>query len=698
MTARIALRALARAWGIQTAYRDIEGRRHVASDEALVAVLRALGARVAGPADAVRALAERRAMLDARRLEPVLVAWDGRLPAFTLGAARPARRLRCRLVLEDGAERAWDVGPDSLAEAPASGGRALRVAPGGVVPAGRHRLVVEGAGPAAETHVLAAPRHVWSLPAGHRTWGVFAPVYGLHSPTSLGVGDLGDLDRLAGQVGDLGGDLVGTLPLLAAFLDEPFDPSPYAPVSRLFWNELYVDVGTVPELEDAPAAQRLLASDGVRRTVDRLGRGRLVDPREAMRLKRRVLEILAATPARPERRRALAAWLAANPRARDYARFRAAVERRGTGWPAWRGAARDGRLGPRDVDPARVRYHCWVQWIADTQLAAVGDTARARPVGLYLDLPLGVSGGGYDTWRERDAFALAVDAGAPPDPFFSKGQSWGFPPLHPERIRETGYGYPAAYLRHHMRAARVLRLDHVMGLHRLYWVPHGFEAAEGVYVRYRPDEAYALVSLESHRSRCAVVGENLGTVPAAVNAAMARHHLLYMHVLQYEIRPERTPPLRPAPPRALACLNTHDMPPFAGWWAARDVEDRRVTGLLRATEAAAERRGRAAARRALVRMLRRAGALDPGRADAAAVLRACLAFLAAGPADVLLVSLEDLWLEERPQNVPGTTGDANWRGRLRLGLERLARDGRVRDTLRRVAEARELRQATGHEK
>jgi 4-alpha-glucanotransferase len=514
----------------------------------------------------------------------------------------------------------------------------------------------------------------------------------VRSPTSWGVGDFGDLARLADWVGECGGRVVGTLPLLAAFLDEPFEPSPYAPVSRLFWNELFLDVAAVPELADAPDARRLLASDAVREALARLGRGRLVDHRAAMALKRTALEALAAAPPRPARRDAFEAFLAADPRVRDYARYRAAVEARGTTWPAWTGAARAGRLAERDLDLARVRYHCWVQWIAAGQLRAAGD-GSGRPVGLYLDLPLGVHGGGYDTWRERDAFAPGVDAGAPPDPFFSGGQSWGFPPLHPERIREAGYRYPIAYLRHHMQVARVLRLDHVMAMHRVYWVPHGFDATDGVYVRHHPEEAYALVSLASHRHRCTVVGENLGTVPEAVNRAMHRHGLLRMHVLQFEVDPERRPVVAAAPPDSLACLNTHDMHPFAGWWAGADLDAGEARGFLPHGAAARERRRRTVARRALVALLRRAGPLGRAAATTGAVLGACLRLLAAGPARIVLLTLEDLWLEERPQNVPGTVGAPNWRRRLRRDLACIVRDPSLRARLRDVDDARRLRRA-----
>jgi len=689
---RRALHALAAAWGVQRVHVGNDGSRRAASDDALLAILNALGADLTGPRDARGRLADRKAALAARPIEPVLVAWDGRLPAVDVarrpGTRRPTR-LRCELRLEDGTTCTHDL---TLGDRPRP-----TIAFPEPLPLGVHRLVVDGTTPGTEATILSAPRRAWTPASQQSEWGVFAPLYALGSRESLGVGDFGDLGRLAEWVGREGGHLVGTLPLLAAFLDEPYEPSPYAPVSRLFWNELYLDLAAIPELADAPDVRDHLASMDTREAFARLRRGRLVDARGAMREKRRLLERLAETPRRPDRERAFEAFLTGHPQVMDYARFRATVETRGTTWPDWRGVARAGRLSPRDVDRTRARYHAYVQWIADDQLRRLGERTASASVGLYLDLPLGVHGGGFDTWRERDAFALGVDAGAPPDAFFQGGQAWGFPPLQPERVRAAGYRYPLAYLRHHMHVAGVLRIDHVMGLHRLYWVPHGFPPTDGAYVRQRADEAYALVTLESHRNRCVVVGENLGTVPAEVDAAMERHGLLRMHVLQFAIDPDGRSPLS-APPRAsLASINTHDLPPFAGWWAERDLDDAGARGLFTPAGLTGERRRRARERSALVRAFRRAGLLGSRAPTLATVLRAALRHLGSSRAAIVLTSLDDLWLETAPHNVPGTTGGANWRRRLRFGLERITRDARVRALLRDLRAARRLRDATTSE-
>jgi 4-alpha-glucanotransferase len=274
--------------------------------------------------------------------------------------------------------------------------------------------------------------------------------------------------------------------------------------------------------------------------------------------------------------------------------------------------------------------------------------------------------------------------GAPPDAFFTRGQAWGFPPLHPERAREQGHRHLIACLRHHLEQAGALRIDHIMGLHRLFWVPKGMEPRDGVYVRYPAEELYSILCLESHRHRSLIVGENLGTVPAYVNRALARHGILGMYVAQYATTAKVAMALRPVPSRSVASINTHDMPPFAAFWRGLDIGDRRALGLLTQRGAERERQRRQALKRSLVSFLRRQGWLR-GSASAFSVLRACLAHLAASPARLLLVNLEDLWLETKPQNVPGTVDERpNWRRKARHSLEALCQMPQVADTLREI--------------
>lgn len=676
------------------------GRRREASRPTLVALLRALGAPLDGPGDIVAALRMRRLEQWRRPLEPVAVAWEGRMPALglRLPARLAARRLRCRIELEDGGETvSWTLDRDR-----AQAGRTdvegvafveRPIASNVRLPPGYHRLVVEGAAEA-EALLISAPMRVRS-PGRERSWGVFLPLYALRSERSWGIGDFTDLEALLGWVTGLGGDVVATLPLFAAFSDRRSQPSPYSPASRLFWDEAYVDVERAPELDRCVEARALLGSAAFRRRLDMLRSRPLTDTGGVAAAKREVLEMLARHffSERPGRAADLRAFVRGHPAVEDYARFRAAGERHGRPWAAWPAAERDGSLPRRRADEDARRYHLYVQWLAAGQLAEVDRNARASGAGLYLDLPLGVNPDGYDVWRERSSFLFGASAGAPPDSFFREGQDWGFPPLHPEAVRLQHYRYPIACLRHLLAKASVLRIDHVMGLHRLFCVPAGFGPGQGAYVRYRPDEFYAILSLESRRGDALIVGEDLGTVPRFVRQALSRHGVHRSYVLQEELRDVRgdRSQLPPVPVSSVASLNTHDMAPFASFLLEKDIERRVALGWINGPELLRERARRRRLRRALVRFLRSSGKLGGtggsgergGIALHRRILRGSLFHLAESPARMVVVNLEDLLMETRPQNLPGTTSEyPNWRRPARRRLEQVQVMPDVVDTLR----------------
>jgi 4-alpha-glucanotransferase len=676
------LRELARLHGIQASYTDVAGRRRRASPEAILAALRSMGVPVEGLGDVAPAAHRRKREVSGRILEPVAVAWDGRLRFRFRLPAGLSGRADVRVTQDDGRER---VGLIRLDEDPGLpdqyGGLVREVGMPGRLPPGYHHLSVTAGRHHAEATVVAAPQRAPNVP---RTWGAFLPLYALHSDTSWGVGDLGDLEALAGWVGGLGGGVVATTPLNAAFLDEPFDPGPYSPASRMFWNELFVDISRVSELQASPAAREVVASSGTE--LRALRAARLVDHRRAMALKRRALEAmlrdLLAEPS--ERRAALLTFAENHPEVRDYALFRAALERHRKPWPGWPARQREGEVTEADVGPDAYRYHLYAQWLAHQQVASTQAEAARRGVALCLDLPLGCHPFGYDVWRERGGFAPGASAGAPPDAFFAGGQEWGFPPPHPDGIREDGYGYMRRCLRHGLSWAGILRVDHIMAFHRLYWVPECLGPRDGVYVRYRPDELYAVLLLEAHRAGAAVVGEDLGTVPVPVRRRMDRHGIARSFVLQTELG---LGDLVPAA-GAAASLNTHDMPPFDAFRRGRDIDRRAAEGWHDREEAAAERRRRASSFEELSEALRERGLLNGAADHRGALVQACLADLGAGPAALVVAGLEDLWLESEPQNVPGTVNGSNWRRRARFSLEQIRTMPEVLGPLRALDRAR----------
>jgi len=692
------LHQLTRLYGVETAYFDIVAqRRRQATPEVLLAVLRALGAPVEKLADAPAAARARRLARWQRAVEPVTVAWEGTsaILKLRLPAQRARGRLACRLELESGETRKWTCALEelpTLAATEIEGARYLtkKIELPAKLPLGYHRLALTIGRKRFETLVIAAPVRAFA-PRGRRSWGVFLPLYSLRTLGSWGAGDFTDLEALLDWVGGLGGGMVGTVPLLSAMLDEPFEPSPYAPASRLFWNEFFVDVTRAPEMAHAPKAKALLNSAEFRAELDELRAEPLVDYRRGMSLKREVLRELARVffAGDSKRRRAFARVLKAEPRLDDYARFRAAGERWAVGWREWPARQREGRLRAGDYEEESRRYHLYAQWLAQEQLEALGKKARADGPGLYLDLPLGTHPDGYDVWRERGVFLHGLAAGAPPDSFFVKGQNWGFPPLHPERLRAQSYRYFIACLRHHLRVASALRIDHVMSLHHLFMIPPGVPAYEGTYVRYRPEEFYAILALESQRHKALIVGEDLGTVPPYVRPALARHGIQRSWVLPFEM--EFAPPAKLVTPHAdsAASLNTHDLRPLHGFWQGLDLQDRLEMRLMEPHEVEHERGKRDAFKHTLVEFLARAGWLEGEAGDPGAILRGCLKFLAAGPARLVLVNLEDLWLETEQQNTPGTrTERPNWRRRARYALEAFCQMPAVTDTLREIQRQR----------
>ena len=691
---RVTLRRLAALYGVQASYTDGRGQRRRASGDSILAALQALGAPLAGAGDLDDAFGARLRAHWTRPVEPTLVAWHGRRNDFLLRLPAAADRVRaaCHLRLEDGGSRSWLVPAGDLPVTDAAdldGTRYVaRTAPlPERLPQGYHELSVELGDRRCTSLLIAAPAEAFDdAPVG---WGGFLPLHALHSERSWGTGDFSDADVLSGWLAERGGRAFSSLPLLAAFLgDRPFEPSPYLPVSRLFWNELYVDPRRLAEFEHCAAARRLVESTAFRERVAALRAAALVDYRGAMALKRRVLELLQRELRRRRGRRyeSFQAWVRGNSLAGEYAAFRAVNERLGRPWHTWPAALRPGRLHATRADRNAADYHLYAQWAATEQLGRLAANARTRADGLYLDFPVGVHPDGFDVWRHASLFARKVSTGAPPDALFADGQDWSAPPLQPEAARREGYAYFRAALRRHLAYSGTLRLDHVMGLHRLFWIPHGADATDGVYVHYPAHELYAILCLESHRYRTRIVGENLGTVPRYVDVALSRHRFAQLHVAQFGIRSDRSRPLRRVPARSVAALNTHDTPTFAGFLAGRDIDDRAARGLLAPGDAERERGNRRAAAAALHRLTPR-GRQAAG--DRTALLHLCLERLARSAGGLVVVNLEDLWLEPDPQNVPGTGAERpNWRRKARYGLEALMQLPTVAAALERVARGR----------
>jgi 4-alpha-glucanotransferase len=687
---------LARLYNIQHTYRDGLGQLRQAPAEAIFRVLQALGAPLHRIEESQDAWRKRRQELWQRVIEPVVVVWANQ--PVILKVRVPAQLAETsasfRIIFDSGSTMAGELGDDPASKPVTRAVEGLRyitrrfVGPG-PISLGYHRLYLRIGGLEVDSFLFCAPPQAYAPAENSKRWGLFCPLYALHSEHGWGAGNFSDLRQLVEFTAGLGGHAVATLPMLSSFLDEPFNPSPYSPVSRLLWNEFYLDIENIAELDDCAEAKTLLSTSFIAE-LSRLQAAPLVQYRETMACKREILTALLRSllNSSPQRRSAFESFCATHPTAQDYAEFRAKTERERKPWFDWPEENRQGQLRAQDYDKFAKLYHLYVQWLCAEQIAEVAASAHTHGTALYLDFPLGVNRDGYDVWRHRDLFALGINGGAPPDGLYIKGQTWGFPPLQPEAIRLQGYGYYIECLRHHMGLADMLRIDHVMGLHRAFWVPDGFSATDGVYVHDRAPEFYAILNLESHRHRVQIVGENLGTVPESVNATMARRKIYGMHVGQFGVSGDPSRALDATPAEVVASLNTHDTATFMGFWQEKDIDDRVALGLLDNAQTDHERRYRAAQRDALIAYLQAQGYIGEDASEAA-VLRGWLAFLAGQPAEFLLINLEDLWLEPAPQNVPGTWRERpNWQRKARYSIEDMRSQAALHDLLKTIGDIR----------
>ncbi len=626
-----ALSRLAALHGIAPRYRDTTGQLVEIGPETLRALLGVLGVQANSPAVVERASAEERLRRRSLLIEPVLVHRGPTAPVIECAARRALAAASAELTvsLESGEEQA--MGLSRLEALPARRGRRRLRLPE-ALPPGAHRLTLSGPATAASALLLTAPA---TLPPTRRGWGAFLPLYALRGEEDLGCGSYGDLGELAGLLAAHGAGVLATLPLYAPHEGAEIEASPYLPSSRLAWNDLFLDL--------RPLVERS-GDEGARRSYEELVReGPGEEPRtvcyEALSGRRAPLlrSLARLASSRPAVRQQQDDFFDAHTELAAYCAFRAEMD------PA--GAA-------SGADPAeRLAFHRYVQFCADGQLGALA----ARGPGLLLDLPLGVHPAGVDVARYPTSFASGASVGAPPDPFQRDGQDWGFPPPNPAQ-RATGYEYLRACLRTAFSHASLLRLDHVMALERLWWIPAGAAPTEGAYVAAHADELRALVAIEAWRAGAAVVGEDLGTVSESIDRAMDEEQMLHSAVLEFSLRADR--PLPAVPRRAVASIATHDLPRFAAFWRGTTVDG--------------EAPPLAASPALRTHVLTELAVPADGPCATEQAFRGLLAHLARGPADVVRVDQEDCWLEEEPINRPGRRHCANWRHRSRFTLRELA--------------------------
>jgi 4-alpha-glucanotransferase len=483
------------------------------------------------------------------------------------------------------------------------------------------------------------------------------------------MGDLGVLRDLARWSGlELGAGLLLCNPLHAVAPVLPQEPSPYFPASRRFSNPLYLRIEDIPEFArlEGEAAQTVAA---VAERTRRLNHGDRIDRDAVFAAKQRALALVQAVPLEPARQASLEDYRRRQGAGlEDFGVFCALVERHGTPWTRWPQAlhhpAGAAVTQARQVLAARVDYHIWLQWLCEEQLVAAQDEARAAgmPVGIVHDLAVGVDFGGADGWALQDELARDMTIGAPPDPFNQQGQDWRLPPLLPNRLPESGYAPFRNMLSSILRHSGGIRIDHVMGLFRLWWVPDGASPREGTYVRYPAADLLGVLALEASRASAVVVAEDLGTVEPGVRETLREQGIFGSAVLYFERSgPLPTPPAA-YPRQALASITTHDLPTAAGFWTGAGLALQEELGLLGPdTTPEAEAARAAAERAALQEALRREGLLDDDP-SLEALVTAMHAFLARSASLLAAVGLGDALGDLRQPNLPGTIDEyPNWR-------------------------------------
>jgi (1->4)-alpha-D-glucan 1-alpha-D-glucosylmutase len=708
--------ALCRLYDIEPHYADVWGKTHDISPETARAILSAMGVDLAGRS-VDELIAERQSARWRAPLAPVQVIPDGgpafaelRLPEERVGASIPyAIALESGEIQRHQARRA-DL---TVTERTIVSGRAhvAYALPLPELPHGYHRLTLESIDSIdAGMSLIVTPGQCFlpdAVAKDGRVWGVTLQLYGLRSARNWGMGDFSDLRVALERFAEQGAAVVGVNPLHALFPHDPSRASPYRPSSRVFLNVLYLDVEAIPEFAQCAAAQQRVYAQEFQQRLEQLRAQAQVDYVGVASVKLEICETLYQYFCEHHQPHD-------TTRAREFREF----QRRGGellyrhalyealqehfhrqdekiwGWPAWpkeyRDPAAPAVTGWAERSRARVEYYQYLQWQAEQQMAAIGRRSYrlGLGVGLYQDLAVSADGGGAEAWAWQTLYAAGVTVGVPPDTLSPNGQDWGVLPFVPARLRDAAYAPFAAMLRANMRHGGAIRLDHAMGLLRLFWIPAGKAAHHGAYVRYPLKDLLGVLALESQRNRCLVIGEDLGTVPEEIRKEFPPRQMLSYRVFYFE----RTgtgdfKPPTAYPERALASVTTHDLPTLAGYWKGQDLLDRKRLKLFASDEAYRQQvLERALDRARLLMALERENLLPPDiTVDPAsspemtpALARAIYTYLGHSPAKIVSLGLEDTIGELCQSNMPGTVDEyPNWRRKIALDLDDIAKDSRA---------------------
>jgi len=702
------LDSAANACGIEPGYWDIWGNYHQTPPAVKQAILRSMGLTAGNIDELSRSLTERARREWERLAPPSVVVSESQARQLALYAAADSAESEAEIHIhrEDGSQNHFKV---SLRELPETGSAELdgrtwirreAMLPNDL-PLGYHDITVRLGSLTAETRYIVTPERAWTHPShdGNRAAGIAISLYGVRSARNWGCGDFRDLLAFIDWAADsLHVSFVALNPLHAIHNRTPFNTSPYSPNSIFYQNFLYLDIESIEDFARSRRARDLRYRTDICAEIEQLRAAPLVQYERLSALKLRFLKLLFLEFLRE--------WRSGSVRAADFQNFRARegllLERFATycaldehihranpeiwNWPQWPAEFQDPAGAQVTAFQKKhwrsVLFYQYVQWQIDRQLQRAQDHARGRrlSIGLYHDLALATDQVGSDLWAHRPFFAPGSRVGSPPDDFSPDGQDWGFPPPNSERQREDGYRLFVETIRKNCRHGGALRMDHVMRLFRLYWIPDGCDATQGAYVRELNEDYLRLLALESVRQKVIVIGEDLGTVEPYIREALARTGILSYRLFYFEKNGSDFRLPETYPKQALVSSTTHDLPTIAGYWVGADIEARRQAGMIDEEAVRSQSAARAQDKQKVLDALAAAGLLPAHLSRNAAdypkltgeLHDAIAGFLASTPSQLLAINQEDLTLEVNQQNLPGTTWQhPNWQRKMRFSVEEL---------------------------
>ncbi len=699
--------ALASLTGIASEWWDLAGKRTTVSPETKIALLSALGLGAASQAEARESMAR---VIDETRLRrlpfSLVLRLDEPLAAPLRGGPQAAE---ARIECEDGTIFEWRVegigGP--CRQLPDGRTVSERAIPLPEAPIGRHLLFVDGV----ECALTIAPPEAYGPKAALRKrFGVAAQLYALRRAApglgDQGIGDLSTLAIAGEQAGGAGAAYLGVSPMHMLFPLDRERCSPYHPSDRRFLDPILIDVLDNSAMPRDDALETALTA--LRPAITAAAATKIVDYRAVWRIKSAALEALHAAFARARAARPgqalmsdFSAFVGAGGQAlRRFAAFQAIARgEAGQNWRAWPRALREGEAKAIEdaiaKDPNAFDFAIFCQWLADRQLGHAAERARGAglEIGFYRDLAVGAAPDGAESWAHAAELAQGAAIGAPPDQFAAQGQNWNLPAPNPLAGAREGWTGLSALYRANMRHAGMLRIDHAMGLQRLFLIPDGAAAAEGAYLAYPLDDLIGHIALESQRGRCMVVGEDLGTVPEGFRARLARANIQGMRVLWFERKGAEVLPPASYPPMSVACVATHDLATLAGWWGGSDIAERLSLGLLTLAKAGEAIAARLEEKRGLLAALLTAGLVASTQSEDAPLddaTAAAVHALIGGSGSILAhAQFDDLVGQTIATNLPGTDRERpNWRLKVGPDVAAAFAERRARAILSALANGR----------